>query len=69
MFQNQQKQRAGRESLRREEASIEGRGGRGIGGSSFGGAGGGRGMINVTPSGGSGGMGPNITGGSRWWFT
>ena len=63
MFQSQQRQRAGRESLRREEASIEGRGGRGIGGSSFGGAGGGRGMINVTPSGGSGGMGPNISGG------
>ena len=49
MFQNKQKQREGRESLRREEASIEGRSGGRIGGSSFGGSGGGRGMINVTP--------------------
>ena len=62
MFQSQQKQKAGRDSLRREEKSIEGGriSGRGIGGSSFGGAGGGRGMINVTPGGsggGSGGMG------------
>ena len=70
MFQSQQKQAQGRASLAREERSIEGRGGFGgrgrIGGASFGGAGGGRGMINVTPSGGSGGMGgvgPNITGG------
>jgi len=54
MFQSQQKQKAGRDSLRREEASIEGRGGRRIGGSSFGGAGGGRGMINVTGGGSSG---------------
>ena len=56
MFQSQQRQAAGRESLRREERSLEGgrgfgRGG-GIGGASFGGAGGGRGMINVTPGGG-----------------
>ena len=69
MFQSQQKQAQGRESLRREERSIEGRGGFGgrgsIGGASFGGAGGGRGMINITPGGGSGGggVGPNITGG------
>ena len=64
MFQSQQKQAQGRASLAREEKSIEGRGGFGgrgrIGGASFGGAGGGRGMINVTPggagrSGGSGG--------------
>ena len=59
MFQNQQKQSAGRDSLRREERSLEGgrgfgRGG-GIGGASFGGAGGGRGMINVTPGGAGGG--------------
>ena len=60
MFQSQQKQAAGRASLRREEKSIEGGsfGGRGrIGGSSFGGAGGGRGMINVTPGGAGGGGG------------
>ena len=65
MFQSQQKQAQGRASLRREEKSLEGGGfprGR-IGGAGFGGAGGGRGMINVTPGGGSGGMGPNITGG------
>ena len=61
MFASQQRQEAGRRSSRREEASIEGRGfnmGRGrIGGSFYGGAGGGRGMINVTPGGGSGGVG------------
>ena len=51
MFQSQQKRAQGRASLRREEASIEGRGRRKIGGGSFGGAGGGRGMINVTPGG------------------
>ena len=52
MFQSQQKQAQGRASLAREEKSLEGGrfGGRGrIGGASFGGAGGGRGMINVTP--------------------
>jgi len=54
MFQSQQKQKAGRDSLRREEASIEGRGRGRIGGASFGGAGGGRGMINVTGGGSSG---------------
>ena len=59
MFQSQQKQKAGRDSLRREEKAIEGGriSGRGIGGSSFGGAGGGRGMINVTPGGSGGGSG------------
>ena len=66
MFQSQQKQAQGRASLRREEKSLEGGGfprGR-IGGAGFGGAGGGRGMINITPGGGrSGGMGPNVTGG------
>ena len=46
--------------LKKEERSLEGGGvgGGSIGGSSFGGTdfgGGGRGMINVTPSGGSGG--------------
>ena len=51
MFQSQQRQKAGRDSLRREEASIEGRGRGRIGGGSFGGAGGGRGMINITPGG------------------
>ena len=50
MFQSQQRRTQGRASLRREEASIE-RGRRRIGGGSFGGAGGGRGMINVTPGG------------------
>ena len=65
MFQNQQKQSAGRDSLRREERSLEGgrgfRRGGGIGGASFGGAGGGRGMINVTPgSGGGGGDGGGV---------
>ena len=59
MLRSQSQRAAGRESLRREERSIEGRGSGGgsIGGSSFGGAGGGRGMINVTPGGGSGGSG------------
>jgi hypothetical protein len=47
MFNEQQRRKAGRSSLAREEASIE-RGGAG------GGAGGGRGMINVTPPGGGG---------------
>ena len=68
MFQSQQKQAQGRASLAREERSIEGRGGFGgrgrIGGASFGGAGGGRGMINVTPGGaGSGGGGAGGAGG------
>ena len=64
MFMSQQKAQSGRASLAREERSIErgSRGGR-IGGSSFGGAGGGRGMINVTPGGGSG-TGGGSTGGS-----
>ena len=43
MFQSQQKQRKGRESLRREERSIEGGRSRGIRGGNN------RGMINVTP--------------------
>ena len=67
MFQSQQKQAAGRASLRREEKSIEGGsfGGRGrIGGSSFGGAGGGRGMINVTPGGARGAGGGGGAGGA-----
>ena len=54
MFQSQQRRAQGRASLRREEASIEGRGRGRIGGASFGGAGGGRGMINVTGGGSSG---------------
>ena len=60
MFTNQQKAERGRQSARREERSIEGRlgGGGNIGGASFGGAGGRRGMINVTGgSFGSGGGG------------
>ena len=60
MFQSQQKQAQGRASLAREEKSLEGGrfSGRGrIGGASFGGAGGGRGMINVTPGGGRAGAG------------
>ena len=53
MFASQQRQEAGRRSARREEASIEGLRSRArIGGSLYGGAGGGRGMINVTPGGG-----------------
>ena len=56
MFASQTKQEEGRRSARREEASIEGVRSRSrIGGSLFGGAGGGRGMINVTPRGGAGG--------------
>ena len=65
MFASQQKQEAGRRSARREEASIEGVRSRGrIGGSFYGGAGGGRGMINVTPRGGAGGGGAGGVGGS-----
>ena len=62
MFASQQRQEAGRRSARREEASIEGLRSRArIGGSLYGGAGGGRGMINVTP----GGVGFTPRGGSR----
>ena len=65
MLLSQQQQAAGRDSLRKEERSIEGGGlgGGRIGGSSFGGAGGGRGMINISP-GGSGGAGGAGGGGS-----
>ena len=68
MLLSQQQQAAGRDSLRKEERSIEGGGfgGGSIGGQSFGGAGGGRGMINVSdtrsggrPGGGSGGGSKN----------
>ena len=64
MFQSQQKQSAGRSSLRREERSLEGGsyGGGRIGGASFGGSGGGRGMINVTGGGSGGGMGGGMGG-------
>jgi len=58
MFMSQQKAKSGRESANREEGRIEGRSGARnvtIGGASFGGAGGGRGMVNVTPPGGGGG--------------
>ena len=62
MFQSQQKRSQGRASLRREERSIErGASSRRIGGASFGGAGGGRGMINVT--GGKAGGGAGLLGG------
>ena len=62
MFQSQQKRSQGRASLRREERSIErGASNRRIGGASFGGAGGGRGMINVT--GGKSGGGAGLLGG------
>ena len=60
MFQQQQRRRDGRASARSEERSIERRfreGGVSIGGQSFGGAGGNRGMNNVTPRGGFGGGG------------
>ena len=49
MLQREQQRAAGRDSLRREERSIEGGGTNRIGGQSFGGAGGGRGMSNITP--------------------
>ncbi len=48
MLRSEQQRAAGRDSLRREERNIEGGGGGQIGGQSFGGAGGGRGMQNVT---------------------
>ena len=66
MLLSQQQQAAGRNSLRKEERSIEGGrlGGGRIGGSSFGGAGGGRGMFNITPGGaGGGGAGGGSGGG------
>ena len=63
MFQSQQRRSEGRASLRREERSIErGASNRRIGGASFGGAGGGRGMINVT-GGKTGGGGAGLLGG------
>mgnify|MGYP001468742023 CR=1 FL=1 len=63
MFQSQQRRSQGRASLRREERSIErGASSRRIGGASFGGAGGGRGMINVT-GGKSGGGAAGLFGG------
>lgn len=50
MLQREQQRAAGRDSLRREEKSIESGGGTNrIGGQSFGGAGGTRGMPNITP--------------------
>jgi len=55
MFMSQQKAKSGRSSAMREERSIEGRGFGGGRGGRFGGGGGRRGMINVTPRGGSGG--------------
>ena len=65
MLRSEQQRAAGRDSLRREERNIEGGGGGQIGGQSFGGAGGGRGMQNVTDlrgmGGGSGGGG-TVTG-------
>mgnify|MGYP001428989195 CR=1 FL=1 len=48
MLRSEQQRAAGRDSLRKEERNIEGGGGGQIGGQSFGGAGGGRGMQNVT---------------------
>ncbi len=53
MLRSEQQRAAGRDSLRREEGNIEGGGS--IGGQSFGGAGGGRGMSNVTDTRGTGG--------------
>ena len=59
MLRSEQQRAAGRDSLRREEKNIEGRGGfggfrrrggGGIGGQGYGGAGGGRAMKNVTDS-------------------
>ena len=49
MLQREQQRAAGRDSLRREEKSIESGGSGRIGGQSFGGAGGTRGMPNITP--------------------
>jgi len=65
MLRSEQQRAAGRDSLRREERNIEGGGGGQIGGQSFGGAGGGRGMQNVTDFRGMGrgsGGGDNVTG-------
>ena len=56
MFQSQQKQKAGRESLRREERSLEGRR------RSSGRSGSNRNMINVTPKGRGGGFGGGVAG-------
>ena len=64
MLQREQQRASGRDSLRREERSIEGGGTRRIGGASFGGPSGGRGMVNVTGGGGMGGI-PNVGGGGR----
>ena len=67
MLKDQQAQAAGRASMNREERSIEGGGGGGsigIGGQSFGGAGGGRGMINVSDTRGGFGGGSGGSGGS-----
>ena len=66
MLRSEQQRAAGRDSLRKEERNIEGGGGGQIGGQSFGGAGGGRGMQNVTDLRGMGrgsGGGANVTGG------
>ena len=66
MLRSEQQRASGRDSLRREERSIEGGGGGQIGGQSFGGAGGGRGMQNVTDLRGMGrgsGGGANVVGG------
>ncbi len=49
MLQREQQRASGRDSLRREEKSIESGGSGRIGGQSFGGAGGTRGMPNITP--------------------
>ena len=66
MLRSEQQRAAGRDSLRREEGSLEGGGGGSIGGQSFGGAGGGRGMQNVTDLRGMGrgsGGGSDVAGG------
>ena len=70
MFMSQQKTKSGRSSANREERRIEGRGFGGGRGGGFGG-GGGRGMINVTPRGGSGGgrSGGSGGGGGASFFT
>ncbi len=63
MFMSQTRQEQGRRSARREERSMERnfrRNQSSIGGQSFGGAGGTRGMQNVTPRGGGGGGAFNI---------
>jgi hypothetical protein len=71
MFASNQRAQKGRSSIAREERSLEGaRGSAGmIGGASFGGPGGGRGMINITPGGGgrgSGGSGGGFSGGGGY---